>query len=300
MAVKNFAREEFALKHRYAMVLHTDEPHPHVHMVVKAMGADGKRLNMRHETLRRWRRDFAQHLRAQGIAANATERAVRGVTQPRKLDAIFRAASRGTSIHWRQRATAVAQEVRSGQPQADPGKARLLDTRRAVIQGWGEIANQLALQNHTELAAAVRTFVQRLPPPRTEREWIRERMLRPDSDRGHRAAHLESVEVQHRAGREGIAAYWRELGPLRALTGAPEVRHRSPSQLAEGASRLTTPTERLRRGSDKAATRTAAELAQARQAETAHSQSPPSPPKEQRRKTPKRRQDSRTLNDRAR
>ena len=26
-AVKNFAREEFALKHRYVMVLHTDEPH---------------------------------------------------------------------------------------------------------------------------------------------------------------------------------------------------------------------------------------------------------------------------------
>jgi type IV secretory pathway VirD2 relaxase len=46
-AVKNFAREEFGLKHRYAMVLHTDEPHPHVHLVVKAMSADGKRLNIR-------------------------------------------------------------------------------------------------------------------------------------------------------------------------------------------------------------------------------------------------------------
>lgn len=29
-AVRNLAREEFGLKHRYAMVLHTDEPHPHV------------------------------------------------------------------------------------------------------------------------------------------------------------------------------------------------------------------------------------------------------------------------------
>jgi len=35
-AVKDFAREEFGAKHRYAMVLHTDEPHPHVHMIVKA------------------------------------------------------------------------------------------------------------------------------------------------------------------------------------------------------------------------------------------------------------------------
>ncbi len=32
-AVRNFAREEFALKHRYVMALHTDEPHPHVHVV---------------------------------------------------------------------------------------------------------------------------------------------------------------------------------------------------------------------------------------------------------------------------
>src|SRR6516164_8136385 len=35
-ASRDFAREEFALKHRYAMVLHTDQQHPHVHLVVKA------------------------------------------------------------------------------------------------------------------------------------------------------------------------------------------------------------------------------------------------------------------------
>lgn len=38
-AVRNFAREEFALKHRYVMALHTDEPHPHVHLVLKATSA---------------------------------------------------------------------------------------------------------------------------------------------------------------------------------------------------------------------------------------------------------------------
>jgi hypothetical protein len=63
-AVKSFAREEFGLKHRYAMVLHTDEPHPHVHMVVKAMSEQGVRLNIRKSTLREWRREFARHLRA--------------------------------------------------------------------------------------------------------------------------------------------------------------------------------------------------------------------------------------------
>jgi hypothetical protein len=34
-ASRDFAREEFALKHRYAMVLHTDQAHPHVHLVVR-------------------------------------------------------------------------------------------------------------------------------------------------------------------------------------------------------------------------------------------------------------------------
>jgi len=55
-------------------------------MVVKAMGYDGTRLNIRRATLREWRRQFARHLREHGVAANATERAVRGVTKPQKQD----------------------------------------------------------------------------------------------------------------------------------------------------------------------------------------------------------------------
>lgn len=42
-AVRNFCREEFALKHRYAMALHTDEPHPHVHVAVRAVSEHGER-----------------------------------------------------------------------------------------------------------------------------------------------------------------------------------------------------------------------------------------------------------------
>ena len=46
-AVRNFAREEFALKHRYVMALHTDEPHPHVHVLLKATSDEGQRLYIR-------------------------------------------------------------------------------------------------------------------------------------------------------------------------------------------------------------------------------------------------------------
>jgi type IV secretory pathway VirD2 relaxase len=77
-AVQNFCREEFALKHRYVMALHTDEPHPHAHVIVKSIGDDGRRLNIKKATLREWRVKFAAHLRELGVAANATPRRFRG------------------------------------------------------------------------------------------------------------------------------------------------------------------------------------------------------------------------------
>src|SRR5437588_3188551 len=107
-AVKNLAREEFGLKHRYAMVLHTNEPHPHIHMVVKAVSEQGVRLNIRRATLREWRREFVQQLRALGIAANATDRGVRGESRSPKRDGLYRAEHRGESRHTRARAEAVA------------------------------------------------------------------------------------------------------------------------------------------------------------------------------------------------
>lgn len=176
-AVKNLTREEFALKHRYAMVLHTDEPHPHVHVVVKAMGDDGRRLNIRKATLRHWRREFARHLRELGVAANATERAARGVTRPQKPDSIFRAAERDASTHWRARRDAVARELAKGGLQVEPAKAQLLETRRAVVRGWRAVAEDLDHQNEADLAEAVRRFLDGMAAPKTEKEWIAQTLI---------------------------------------------------------------------------------------------------------------------------
>ena len=186
VAVKNFAREEFALKHRYAMVFHTDEPHPHVHLVVKAMGADSKRLNIRRAMLREWRQEFARHLREQGVAANATDRTVRGETKPQKTDGIHRAALRGASTHYRQRAEAVVRELASGAVKPEPGNARLLETRREVVRGWSKVADDLIIQDQVDLALAVRRFVDRMPPPRTENEQITEKFREAARERTRR------------------------------------------------------------------------------------------------------------------
>ena len=74
-AVRNFAEQQFADRHRYALALHTDEPHAHVHMVLKAM-TEGREyhLNIRKPMLRQWRQEFARQLCALGIPAKATRR----------------------------------------------------------------------------------------------------------------------------------------------------------------------------------------------------------------------------------
>jgi hypothetical protein len=173
-AVRNIAREEFALKHRYAMVLHTDEPHPHVHMVVKAMSEQGERLNIRKETLREWRREFARHLRAQGVAANATDRFARGETKPHKLDGIYRPMRDANrhSTHMQRKVESVAAELMQGNIRVEAGKYKLVQTRKEVERGWRAMSEILVREGQPVLASQVERFVNQMPPPRTENEQL--------------------------------------------------------------------------------------------------------------------------------
>lgn len=173
-AVKNFAREEFALKHRYAMALHTDTDRPHVHLVIKAVSEQGQRLHIRKATLREWRSEFARHLRALGVAANATPRYARGETGLRKPDGIYRASLRGESTHMRERAEAVAQELGKGKLRIEPGKASLVATRNEVRRAWLTVGDILIRERRPELAAQIIRFVDQMKPPLTEREWLAE------------------------------------------------------------------------------------------------------------------------------
>jgi len=175
-AVKNFAREEFALKHRYAMVLHTDEPHPHVHVVVRAVSEQGERLHIRKATLRGWRQEFARQLRALGVPANATERAVRGEYRSPKLDGIYRAEQHGDSWRTRAQVEEVGRELLRGKVNAEHGKETLIETRKKVERGWWEVSEILAAQGQKDLAAEVKRFVSRMPPPRSDRELIAEEL----------------------------------------------------------------------------------------------------------------------------
>lgn len=112
-SVRNFAQQEFGDRHRYALALHTDEPHPHVHMVLKAM-TEGREhhLNIRKPMLRQWRQDFARHLCALGIPAKATRKVGRRKTTT-GLPGIYRPVSQRSGPAARNIEGRARQAVRS-------------------------------------------------------------------------------------------------------------------------------------------------------------------------------------------
>ena len=135
------------------------------------------RLHIGPATLRQWRHEFARHLREQGIAANATERAVRGETRTHKTDGVYRATRRGQSVHTRARAESVASELLNGRLGAEPGKSKLIETRGAVECGWRATSTILAAQGHHELASHILRFLAQMPQPLAERERIATALL---------------------------------------------------------------------------------------------------------------------------
>lgn len=105
-AALRFAADEFH-GYQYAMVLHSydSDPykdparHPHVHLCVKAMGDDGRRLNPRKQDLQRWRERFAERLREQGIDAAASSRLERLQPKRGEKQSVLHKKARGETTH---------------------------------------------------------------------------------------------------------------------------------------------------------------------------------------------------------
>jgi hypothetical protein len=190
-----FARENFALQYRYAMVLHTDQSHPHVHLVVKCEHEfePRKRLYIRKETLRQWREQFAALMREQGVAANATPRQVRGQIRKPYKDAIHhrlralrafaqlpvaerdgrRAPKPSTAM--RAKLEKVLGDLKAGQVGPEAGQVKMLDTRQEVLADWQATAGLLRKQDEAGLAAQVDHFTARMPEVQTDDQRLAER-----------------------------------------------------------------------------------------------------------------------------
>jgi hypothetical protein len=177
-AARAFAREKFAGQHRYAMVMHTDQPNPHVHLVVEAEDNHGRKLHIDKPMLREWREDFARLMREHGIAANATPRFVRGRNKRKAKWGEFQAQQHGTSTVLLERVKDVAKELAETGTIRDPGRAKLIETRKAIVASWMKAADVLDTQGEVALAGEVRYFANHLPFVLTDKERLAAGFLR--------------------------------------------------------------------------------------------------------------------------
>ena len=197
-AARQFAREQFGATHRYAMVLHTDQAHPHVHLIVKAEDERGQRLRIDKAKLRAWRERFAEALRDRGIEANASSRFERGHHGRRLNTKTLRATQHRRSDKWVAKVRSVRAELTEHGDVLDPGRPVLEASRDALHAQWLKTAATLEARGKKALAQAVKTFVRSRPEPLTGREQLAERMTVADEAFLARAQEQQQREIRER------------------------------------------------------------------------------------------------------
>jgi hypothetical protein len=113
--------------HKYAWAYHGHQANPHIHIVVRTMGRDMKRLPTRKLDLHRWRETLARSLRSRGIEADASRRVVRGVVHASEAIWAIKAREDGRLRQERQRRHGVTPEAMA-----------------ATLTAWGHVHNALA------------------------------------------------------------------------------------------------------------------------------------------------------------
>ncbi|UPT92175.1 relaxase/mobilization nuclease domain-containing protein (plasmid) [Bradyrhizobium barranii subsp. apii] len=198
-SARAFAIETFGGNRDYVFVQHLDDKHPHVHLTVRSLGHDGKRLNPRKADLQVWRERFAGELRLRGIAAEATPRRTRG--QVRKAD-------RGVVLALRKRKITpdvdrlareqVLSEVRGGKavkhPWDEQTKSRQDAIRRRYLDYAAELQRSGVAADH-ELARQIRQFVNEMPAVETRWHVLKSEVSELASSR-RRGAELGGDDVR--------------------------------------------------------------------------------------------------------
>lgn len=200
-SARAFAIETFGGNRDYVFVQHLDDKHPHVHLTVRSLGHDGKRLNPRKADLQAWRERFAGELRLRGIAAEATPRRTRG--RVRKAD-------RGAVLALRKRKITpdvdrlirheVLSEMRGGitakHPWDDQIKSRQDAIRRRYLDYAAELQRSGVAADHA-LARQVRQFVNDMPTVETRRHALKNELS-------------EIADTRRRGAEQGVDAEGRD------------------------------------------------------------------------------------------
>ena len=148
-AARAFARAELAGS-RYVLVLHRDQAHPHVHLIVRAQARSGERINVWTQR-QRWRESFAAQLRHLGVDAEATSQPCRG-------------ANRKAEPSWRRQAREMEAQPSVGA--AKKSGDRYYTNRAGVMHAWSHIMAALLKSpdaGERQLAERIAAFLRDTP-----------------------------------------------------------------------------------------------------------------------------------------
>ncbi|MDG4868621.1 relaxase/mobilization nuclease domain-containing protein (plasmid) [Guyparkeria sp. 1SP6A2] len=184
-AVRSFASKRFAHNYQYVFAQHNDEKHAHVHLTIKTLGHDGRRLHVKRGDPQVWREEFAEELRSRGVDAEATPRAVRGVVRKPTKQAVLQMRKRGAVPRTdRDKVAEAIAEVnmqKGGQkPPQRPWEDRIKERQTKVRKTWLTAAKELAGSEKPEdraLAKKVAGFVKDMPPLETERHALNKQVV---------------------------------------------------------------------------------------------------------------------------
>jgi len=190
-AARDFIKKEYSANHEYAFALHTDEKHPHVHVVVKTLGFDQKRLNPRKADIQQWRENFAEKLNDRGIDAVATPRIIRGVVKKSEAQVLrhieqeqTKRKPRVSTVKESQKKAAIDElntekSGRNTEPKA--WSVAIQKQQKEVRKNWHELADELEKQPSQDdkiFAKKIRIFAENMPNVETRHEQIKNEIKR--------------------------------------------------------------------------------------------------------------------------
>ena len=175
-AARTWARETFDGKHDYLMARHDDTDHPHVHVTIRAVGVDGKRLAPGPADLQQWRERFARELRRQGVEAEATPRQARGVVRKSARAPVHHSEARGNEPRVRAAERSEAErDARAPKPPQPRDWSRDIQTRQdSIRRAYLGHADELEKGNAADrqLARDIKRFVADMPVALTRRQAL--------------------------------------------------------------------------------------------------------------------------------
>lgn len=190
-AVRAFAIETFGGQHDYVFVQHLDDEHPHVHLTVRSLGYDGKRLNPRKADLAAWREHFAGELRLRGVEAEATPRRTRGKVRKAERGVVRAIKERGEQPRVeRLGREEIVREARDGKSSPRPWETKARDRQAAIQDEYRKQAEELERSGDPgdhELGKQLRRFADEMRTPETKRDQLRRELVESLARRGARA-----------------------------------------------------------------------------------------------------------------